>query len=710
MTQLDGLSRRQFLTTGISAAGGLLISTSFINDGSAATASTKDGAHFKPSAYVEIAPDGRITFTIGKSEMGQGTLTGIAQLLADELECDWQQIQVRQSPAAREFGFPGNGLMITGGSNGIRSEWNRMREMGAVARVMLQQAAADRWGEELGSVSSTNGVVLGPDGKNASFGELAAAAAGLPMPATPALKSADRRIFIGKSMKRVDTQLKITGQARFGIDVDLPEMLTAVVIAPPQLAAPVVSFDAAEALAMSGVRAVHRISGGVAIVADHYWAAQSAREFVDIAWGESPFAGLGMNEVRAGYQAALAQEGKRAEDTGDVGSVAEAVTSAVEVEQPYLAHACMEPMNITVSIGDGLAEVWVPTQAQSFVQNTVARVAGLEPDKVKVNTTFLGGGFGRRSAQDFVEAATELAVVIGKPVKLVYSREDDMRAARYRPFSLTRAAGTLNADGELVALDVKTAVPSVSTWSGLPFLVDARGIDAQAVEGLTDLPYGIPNRRVAWVDHDPKIPVHFWRAVGASHNPFVIETLIDELARSSDQSPLALRRRMLQSHPRHLAVLDQLASEAGLDMPKNQDIGCGMAIVDSFGSIVAEAVELRLVDGVPEIDKVTCVVDCGVAVNPGQIEAQMQGSIVFGISAFLRGRITIDDGTIEQSNFHDYEPLRMFEMPEIAVTILEGGATPGGAGEPGLPPVLPALANALRDLGEAQVTRLPYLS
>ena len=352
-------------------------------------------------------------------------------------------------------------------------------------------------------------------------------------------------------------------------------------------------------------------------------------------------------------------------------------------------------MNFTVSITADGAEVWGPTQAQSLVQKTVGKVAGIDPKNVVVHTTFLGGGFGRRSAQDFVQAAAEISKAVGRPVKLVYSREDDMRAGRYRPFSLTRATGTLDDKGVLTALDVKVAAPSVSKWSGLLFLIRKDGVDAQAVEGLVDLPYDIPNVRIEWVDHDPNVPVHFWRAVGASHNPFVVESLVDDLAREAGRDALAFRREMLHGKPRHLTVLDHLARDAGWATPAPDGVGRGMAIVGSFESIVAQAAEVRIVDGTLSVDRVTCVIDCGVAVNPGQIEAQMQSSIVFGLSAFLRGEITLADGAVEQSNFHDYEPLRMPEMPEIKVRIIEGDDKPGGVGEPGLPPLLPAVANAV---------------
>ena len=709
------LSRRGFLASGAAASGGLLVAASLpgiclagnVVDGGGERGA---GPAFRPSAYIEIGTDGRVTFTIGKSEMGQGTLTGIAQLIADELGCDWSGIEIVQAEAAPAFGFPFNGFMITGGSSGLRTEWVRMRQMGAAARMMLEQAAAARWRADPASLSVVDGVISDANGNRATFAELALEASKLEVPDKPALKPAGERTVIGKPVKRLDTAQKATGRARFGIDVDMPGLLTAVVVGAPQLGAPVKSFNAEKALARPGVISAVQISSGVAIVGDHYWAVHSARDDVEVEWGDSPLAGMGMDELRNGYRNALKRTGKVAESKGDVSAVAEGRSVTHEIEQPYLAHACMEPMNFTVSITADGAEVWGPTQAQSFVQATVGKVAGIDPKKVVVHTTFLGGGFGRRSAQDFVQAAAEISKAMGRPVKLVYSREDDMRAGRYRPFSLTRATGTLDKEGKLAALDVKVATPSVSKWSGLLFLIRKDGVDAQAVEGLVDLPYDIPNVRVEWVDHDPNVPVHFWRAVGASHNPFVVESLLDDLARAAGKDAVAFRRELLRGKPRHLTVLDHLARDAGWATPVPDGVGRGMAIVGSFESIVAQAAEVRIVDGELTVDKVTCVIDCGVAVNPGQIEAQMQSSIVFGLSAFLRGEITFVDGAIEQSNFHDYEPLRMPEMPEIKVRILEGDDKPGGVGEPGLPPLLPAVANAVAALTGKRITRLPYRS
>jgi isoquinoline 1-oxidoreductase beta subunit len=704
------LSRRDFLASGAAAGGGLLvaIATPPISLANAIVGDLPDQDWvFEPNAYIRIGTDGRIILTIGKSEMGQGTLTGISQLVADELGCDWDQIQVVQAPAAPEFGLPFNGFMITGGSSGLRSEWMRMRQMGATARRMLEQAAAAKWNADLATLSVKDGVISGADGNRAGFAELAADAASLDIPENVELKSPDARTQIGKPVKRLDTLQKITGQARFGLDVELPGLLTAMLISPPQLLATVSSFSAERALERPGVVAVLQVPSGVAIVGEHYWAVHSARDDVDVEWQDGPFAGLGMEALREGYREALNRSGRIAEARGDVSAVADGPSITLEVEQPYLAHACMEPMNFTVSIEDGRAEAWGPTQAQSFVQNTVGKVAGIDPANVTVHTTFLGGGFGRRSAQDFVRAAAEISKAVGKPVKLVYAREDDMQAGRYRPFNLTRATGTLDESGLLASLDLKIATPSVSKWSGLSFLIREDGVDVQAVEGLANLPYDIANHRVEWVDHDPQIPVHFWRAVGSSHNPFVVEGLLDALAADSGQDPFEFRRRLLQEKPRHLAVLDRLEEQSAWGATPPPGVGRGLALVESFESVVGQVAEIRIIDGALSVDKVTCVIDCGVAVNPGQIEAQMHSSIVFALSAFLRGEITLEDGAVEQSNFHDYEPLRMPEMPRIDVHIIEGSDAPGGVGEPGLPPLLPAVANAVFALTGQRLTRLP---
>jgi len=708
------VSRRGFLGSGVAFGGGLLVTASL--PGFALAETVIGGADagadpaFKPSAYIAIGLDGQITFTIGKSEMGQGILTGMAQLIADELGCKWGDISVVQAKAAPEFGFPFNGLMVTGGSTSIRTEWVRMRSMGAAARMMLQQAAADRWQADVASLTVRHGVITDQSGNHARFADLAGDASKQSVPKETILNTAKERTVIGKSVKRLDTVQKITGRAQFGMDVQLPDMVTAIVVAPPQLMAPVKSFNPEPALARPGVFAVVQISSGIAIIGEHYWTVHSARDAVEIEWGNSPFAGVGTDEIRSGYRAALETPGKIAHSHGDIHFASKGRTITRDFEQPYLAHACMEPMNMTIRIKDGRADVWAPTQAQRWVQETVGKVSGIDPNSVAVHTTFLGGGFGRRSAQDFVQAAAEVAMNVDKPVKLVYSREDDMRAVRYRPFNMTRATATLDEAGNLAALDVRIATPSVSKWSGAAFLIGKDGVDKHAVAGLADLPYDIPSVRVQWIDHDPKIPIHFWRAVGGSHNPYVLECLLDDIAKTAGSDPLAIRRQLLQSKPRHLAVLEQLADDADWATAAPAGVGRGLALAESFGSIVAHVADMRIVDGLPRVDTVTSVIDCGVAINPGQIEAQVQSSVVFGIGAFLRGEITLDNGAVEQSNFHDYEPVRMPEMPKINVRIIEGSDKPGGVGEPGLPPILPAMSNALFALTGRHTLRLPYTS
>lgn len=712
MTSNPMTTRRSFLKITVSSAGGLLLYSALPIPSSANRViqdnQTSKDVTFRPNVYIDISPNNAVFFSIGKSEMGQGTLTGIAQLLADELECDWTDISIIQADASPEFGFPSNGFMATGGSSGLRSEWDRMRTMGATARIMLQQAAALRWGVKLSSTVAMLGTVIGPDNQSASFGHLAKDAAMLAIPETVELKHSSKRTYIGRSVKRVDTLQKVTGKAQFGIDIKLPDLLTAIVIQAPRIGASVKSFDAGDMRQRNGISDVVQISSGIAIVGDHYWAVHSARDAVAIEWELGELSTLDSQQIKASYDQALNTQGFLAEQKGNVEELPSDSAVTLKVHQPFLAHACMEPMNFTVSITSTGAEVWGPTQAQSAVQRVVAAVAGIEPKSVVVHTTFLGGGFGRRSAMDFVQAAAEISHTIKRPVKLMYSREDDMRSYRYRPYNATLATGLLDAAGRWVGLDVKVAVPSVSTWSGFGFLLREDGLDPQAVEGFINSHYDIPNTRVEWINHDSKVPVHFWRSVGSSHNPFVLETLVDKLASKAQKDPLSFRRALLKKSPRHLHVLNRLASFSEWTTPSQVGVGRGLALTEAFGSIVAEAVEVTMNNGVPQVQSVWCVVDCGLAVNPMQVEMQMRSSIVYGLSAFLRGKITFENGTVEQSNFHDYTPLRMNELPDIFVEIIEGDDKPGGVGEPGLPPLLPAIANAIYALTGEDITELPY--
>lgn len=706
------LTRRNLLKIGVSSAGGLLLYSALPKTGSANEVDGVDQisntASFRPNVYIDLSPDNSVSLSIGKSEMGQGTLTGIAQLLADELECDWKDINIIQADASPEFGFPFNGFMVTGGSSGLKSEWERMRTMGATARIMLQQAAALRWDVEPSSTIAKKGSVIGPGKQSATFGSLATDAAKLPIPENIKLKLPSQRTYVGQSTKRVDTYPKVTGKAQFGVDIKLPDLLTAVVIQAPRLGATVKSFDAGDIKELKGVSDVVQISSGIAIVGEHYWAVHSARDAVAIDWELGELSTLDSRHIKESYDQALNKKGMIAEEKGNTHDLISDSSVTLKVHQPFLAHACMEPMNFTVSITSNGAEVWGPTQAQSSVQRVVAAVAGIEPKNVVVHTTFLGGGFGRRSAMDFVQAAAEISQAVKRPVKLMYSREDDMRAYHYRPYNATLATGSLDASGKWIGLDVKVAVPSVSSWSGFGFLLREDGLDPQAVEGFVNSHYDIPNIRVEWINHDLKVPVHFWRSVGSSHNPFVLETLVDKLANKAQRDPLSFRQSLLKKSPRHLNVLNRLSEISKWAAPPEVGVGRGLALTEAFGSIVAEAVDVKMIKGRPEVQSVWCVVDCGLAVNPKQVEMQMQSSIVYGLSAFIRGNIVFENGSVKQSNFHDYTPLRMSELPEITVEIVEGDDKPGGVGEPGLPPLLPAIANAIYALTGEDITELPY--
>lgn len=709
----NDISRRTALKVLATAGGGFAIAlalptAAIAKIGSPLDQLATDGATTL-HAFIRIASDNAVTIVCGKAEMGQGALTGFAQVVADELDCAWRDITVVPSPVHPAYGNPPKGFMATGGSTTIRLNWMIMRQAGAAARLMLRRAAAKQWGVSSSKVRTKSGRILGPAGRNATFGEMAALAAKEPIPGKPPLKRPSERNFIGKPVKRVDTAQKVDGTAKFGIDVRLPGMKTAVIAFPPDIGGKVDRVDDGAARKVPGVRDIVQIASGVAIVADNYWAAIQGRNALKVTWRPGPFSGLDTEAVRASYKKALQGTGKPAERRGDTRRAAAARVLEMTYEQPYLAHACMEPMNCTVQVTSEGADVWVPTQSQMLTQRTIAAVTGLPPSKIRVHTMLLGGGFGRRSAQDFVRNAAEIAKATKVPVRLVYSREDDMRAAFFRPFNMTQVQAKLDSDDNLVALDLRVAVPSVAKWTGFKFLVRPDGIDSQAVEGLHGLPYAVPNLSVDWVEHDPGIPIWFWRAVGASHNPFVAESVIDEIAHATKRDPYKFRRGLLARKPRHRAVLDRVAERARWSTPTPKGTGRGIALVESFGSICAQVADVRLANGRIRVDRVTCAIDCGTAINPQQIAAQMESNIVYGLSALLDGEITLKEGRVEQENFDTYEPLRMHEMPKIDVEIMESGGRPGGVGEPGLPPLLPAVANAVFALTGKRHRRLPLM-
>lgn len=694
-------SRREFLKLSLTAGGALVVGVGYHE----AAHATDADYFFSPNAYVRIAPDNSVTVICGKSEMGQGVHTAYAQIVAEELDADWSTVKVEQAPVHLDHANPGTPLMATGGSTSVRMNWERLRRAGAGARFVLTEAAARRWGVNKDQVHARAGWIHGPDGRKARFAHFLKACAGIDIPQDLPLKPPDKFTVIGRPILRLDTPPKVTGQARFGIDVQLPGMLIAVIAFPPAFGATVIGYDPAPALAVPGVMGVFRITGGVAVVADTTWAARKGRDSLSVKWSESSFAALSMAALRQQYVAALEQPGLVDKLSGQPPEKPGSALT-MDFEQPYLVQAPMEPMNCTVEIRADGADVWTGTQGQSLAQRYVAAVTGLKPEQIRVHTTFLGGSFGRRGVNDFVRHAAEIAKAAGKPVKLLYTREDDMRLGYYRPFNRIRISASLSKNGRISSFVAKTAVAAISKWTGFSALKKPNGVDHYATETLAPF-YDIEHVEVRWIETDPGIPIWFWRTPGGSQNCFAVESMVDELALLAGRDPYTFRRSMLTSRPRHAAVLDLAARQAGWNRPAPSGSARGIAIVEIFGSIVAQVAEVKLVDGAVCVVRVTCAIDCGTAINPQQIRAQAESSIVFGLGALLYGEVRVEGGAVQQSNFHDYQVLRMQEMPAVDVHIVASDAPPGGMGEPALPPVLPAVTNALRVLTGKRIKRLP---
>lgn len=697
-------SRRTFLHTTALAGGGLLVG--FVIPGCVRAGSTTAPTQsFKPNSFIRITPDNRITVIVSMAEMGQGVLTSIPQLVAEELEVDWQTLHFEQAPVDPVYSNPAFGLQGTGGSTSIKAFWEPMRQAGAAAREMLITAAAETWRVDHSTCHARASAVHHASGKSLTYGQLAAKAAQVPAPGKVKLKDPKDFRLLGQPKLRLDSPSKINGTAQFGMDVKLPGLLTALIARAPVIGAQVVSFDAAQTKSMPGVRHVVQVDAGVAVVAEGYWAAKTARDALTVHWGSSDQAGLSSDTLRAAMLKRLDEPGMVARNEGDIAALKPASTVEALYEAPYLAHACMEPMNCTASVSANGVEIWAPTQASGVNRAVVAKVTGFRPEQIIVHTTLLGGGFGRRFAQDFVVSAVLISKAIAAPVKLVYTREDDMKAQFYRPAALVKLSCGLDHDANPVSFTAKAVCSSVGQAAGFN---KPGTLDPAAVEGLSDWPYDTANRHIEWMPYEPGIGVWFLRSVGNSQNGFFAESFADELAHAAGQDPYQYRRRLLTKHPRHLAVLELAAQKADWGQALPQGRARGIAVLESFGSYVAEVVEVSLgTDGTPRVHRVVCAVDCGMTVNPGIVTRQMQSAIVFGLSAALHGEITIKDGAVVQSNFNDYPVVRMSEAPPIEVHILASTAPPSGVGEPGTPPLAPALANALFALTGKRVRRLP---
>jgi isoquinoline 1-oxidoreductase beta subunit len=712
MNRIVNISRRDFLKTGAMLGGGLILGFSL--RGSAIAKAGKAKASFSQNAFIRIDTDGMVTIIVNKSEMGQGVYTSLPMLIAEELECDWAKIRTEAAPVAPEYNHTEWGqIQGTGGSSSVRSTWDQFRKAGAAGRMMLVKAAADTWKVSPDSCRAEKGFVIHDRSKKRlSYGALAEKASRLDPPKQVVLKKPEDFKLIGKATKRLDTPDKVSGRALFGIDAKVKGMLVAMVERPPVFGGKVKSFNAEKALKVAGVKYVVQVPSGVAIVASDFWSAKKGRDALEVDWDSGEKTKPSTEDMRAWYAALAAQAGPAAKKEGEasqaLATAARKLTAEYEV--PYLAHATMEPLNCLVDLRKDSCEIWTGTQFQTVDRNTAASIAGLKPEQVKIHTMLLGGGFGRRAnpRSDFVSEAVHIAKAVKKPVKVIWTREDDMRGGYYRPMWYDRISAGLDGKGIPVAWQHTIVGQSIikGTLFEQGFIKD--GIDATSVEGASDIPYQIPNIYVDLHSPDVDVPVLWWRSVGHSHTAFVVESFVDELAHAAGRDPYEFRMALLDKHPRHKAVLELAARKAGWGTPVPQGHARGLAVHHSFGSYVAQVAEVSVgKEGEVRVHNVVCAIDCGRTVNPATIAAQMESGIVFGLSAALFGAITLKDGRVEQSNFHDYPLVRMKDMPKVEVHIIPSTEGPQGVGEPGVPPVAPAVANAVFNAAGVRMRSLP---
>jgi len=713
---MSRITRREFVQT----SAGLVIS--FYLPGRPVAARAPTAAPFAPNAWLRIGTDGIITLTLDKSEMGQGSQTGLALILAEELEADWSTVRLGPLP---ENPAAWSRTMRTGGSNAIRSSWQPLRKAGATAREMLVTAAAQTWQVDRATCRAEQGAVIHvPTGRRLRYGTLAARAAALPVPSEAPLKDPKDFRLVGTRVTRLDTPDKVDGSALFGIDVKVPEMLVASIERSPVLGGRVKRFDADRAKAMPGVRHVVELepsswmsskgggwaagcAAGVAVVADTYWQAVEARRALVIEWDEGEASTLDSASIRAQLVALAERSGVVAQTIGDgIAAVANAATRVfAEYDVPFVHHATMEPMNCTAFVRSDGCDVWAPTQNQGDAQRVAAEVTGLPKEKVRIHTTLSGGGFGRRLEPDFVSEAVRVSQAVGAPVKVIWTREDDMRNGFYRPTSYNRFSAGLDASGRLVAWTHRIA----GTPLRLKFGPLEKGIDDSLVDGAVDLPYAIPNLLVDQGTLElAAVPRGPWRSVGVSHNGFVTECFLDEIAVAGGRDPFELRRELLRDKPRHRRTLEVAAEKAGWGSPLPPGRGRGIALAEWGPTVCVEVAEVTVdADGSVRVPRVVCAVDCGQTVNTGQIEAQMQGGVVFGLSAALYSEITLAHGRVVQGNFDTYPVVRMAVAPAVEVYIVPSSDPQGGAGEPGVPPIAPAVCNAIFAATGKRIRKLP---
>ena len=693
-------SRRRFLSASAALGGGMLIGFTAGRSISVAGAAEKVASEpFTPNAFIRIDPNGQVTLIMPYVEMGQGTYTSIPMLIAEELEVDLKQVRLEHAPPNEKlYANPLLGVQATGNSNAIRGAWQPLRQAGAAARTMLVAAAAKRWNVDPASCRAQRGEVLhSATGRRAKYGELAADAASMPVPENVVLKRPADFKLIGTPAKRLDTPSKVNGTAVYGIDARPPGVKIATLAQSPVFGGRVKRVDDAAAKAVKGVRQIVRLDDAVAVVADHMGAAKKGLAALKIEWDDGPHAKLNTNDIAAELEKATLNSGPVAQNIGDVDKAQAGAVTKVEAtyQVPFLAHATMEPMNCTVHVRKDGCEIWVGNQALARAQATAAKTAGLPLDKVVVHNHLIGGGFGRRLESDGVSRAVQIGMQVEGPVKVIWTREEDIQHDMYRPYFFDRMSAGLDDKGMPIAWNHRFAGSSIIARYLPPAFNN--GLDPDTTEGAIDLVYALPNLHVEYLRMEPPgIPTAFWRSVGPSHNVFVTESFIDELAAAAKQDPVAYRRALLDKAPRAKAVLELAAEKAGWGKPLPDRIGRGVSVQFVFGTYLAQVAEVEVSkDGAVRVRRVVCAVDCGTVVNPDTVQAQIQSAIIFGITAALHGQITLKGGRVEQSNFHDYQMLRMNEVPAIEVYIVNNTEPPGGMGEAGTSAIVPAVTNAI---------------
>jgi isoquinoline 1-oxidoreductase subunit beta len=726
MNKATTLSRRNFLKVSATATGGLAIGFYFPGLVPKAQAQTRV---FAPNVWIRIAPDDTVTIMITQLEMGQGIMTGLPMMIAEELDADWAKVKLEWVGADRAYANPAmRGAQATTASQSVRGFWKPMREAGAAARLMLRTAAAQTWGVPETSLATEKSVVIhAASGRRLRYGELVEKAATLPVPAQVVIKDPKAFSLLGQPLPRVDLKEKVNGSAVFGMDVRRPNMLVARILRCPTFRGKVASFNSAKAMAIPGVRHVVQTGPtpggsadsfmastraeayGIAVVADNFWAANQGVKALEVRWDNGPLAALGSEEIQRQMIDACERPGAVARNDGDFDAAWAGAARKLEAvyEVPYLAHATMEPMNCVADVRPDGCDVWVSTQTQTFSQEAAMRVTGLPADRVKIHTTFVGGGFGRRGEGDFVAEAVEVSKAVGRPVHVIWTREDDMQHDYYRPATYLRYWAALDQAGMPVGWKGRMVQASLFARFNDHVLEEMRGVDPISIGGVSAFPYEIPNRRAEFVRHDPGIPFGFWRAPGGSVTGFITECFADELAVAAGKDPYEFRRALLAKQPRLRTVLDLAAEKAGWGKPLPNGRFRGIAALETIGSFVAQVAEISIANNAVRVHRVVCAVDCGWVINPDTIRAQIEGGTIYGLTAALYGEITIRNGQTVQSNFANYRMLRMNEAPEVEVHIVQSTEAPGGIGEVSTPVIAPAVANAVYAATGKRLRRLP---